>query len=129
MKKIIVSIAILVVILLLAIFKLPDFMLDNFGQCYAENDACCKKLGSLLTCTHISTACSNDNELPVFKGCDGDCKYKVVCVEKIESKFGDDSEINKSCVVDSDCKLPGSYALRSNYPYEIRCVNSKCTIF
>src|SRR5680860_34106 len=46
--------------------------------------------------------------------------------DKLE--FGDDSEINKSCSVNSDCKLPMSYALRSNCPYEIKCSSSKCTV-
>lgn len=44
-----------------------------------------------------------------------------------EPHFGDDSEINKSCSVSSDCRLPGSYALKSDCPYEMRCRDSKCT--
>ena len=127
-KNLIIAIIILVVITVPAIFILPNFLLNNFGECHAENDACCKKLGSLSTCTHISMTCNNENEEPVWKGCDSDCKHIVVCVEKFESQFGDDSEINKSCSIDSDCKLPMSYAIISSHRYEIKCVNSKCTI-
>lgn len=129
MKKIIVSIAILVVILSSAIFLLPNFLLDNFAQCHAENSgACCKKLGSLFSCTHISMTCSNNNELPVFKGCDSNCEHTIVCVEKIESEFGNDTEINKSCSADSDCKLPESYAIISSRRYEIKCLDYECTV-
>ncbi len=127
-RKLIIATVVLVAISVPAIILLPNFLLDNFGQCHAENSACCKKLGSLITCTHISMACSNDNKLPVWKGCDNDCKHIVVCVEKRESQFGDDTEINKSCTIDSDCKLPGSYAIISSRRYEIRCMDSKCTI-
>ena len=123
-----IAITILLAITLPAIFLLPNFLLDNFGECHAENDACCKKLGSLSTCTHISMACSNNNELPVFKGCDSYCKHIIVCVEKYESIFGNDTEINKSCSADSDCKLPRSYALRSDRRYEMKCINHKCTV-
>ena len=127
-QKLMIAITILLAITLPAIFLLPDFLLDNFGECHAENDACCKKLGSLSTCTHISMACKNNNELPVFKGCDSDCKYIVVCVEKYESMFGNDTEINKSCTTDSDCKLPVSYALRSDRRYDMKCIDHKCTV-
>ena len=127
-KKLMMTITILVVILSSAILLLPNFLLDNFGECYAENSACCKKLGSSFTCTHVSMACRNKDELPVFKGCDSDCKHIIVCVEKVESEFGDDTEINKSCFADSDCKLPGSYAIRSDCPYDMKCIDYKCTV-
>jgi S-layer protein (TIGR01567 family) len=48
--------------------------------------------------------------------------------ESSEPIFGDDTEINKSCSVDSDCKLPGSYAKRSDCPYEMKCIDYKCTV-
>ena len=129
MKKIIIiSILFLVVIGVLAIFLLPNFLVNHFGECHAENNACCKKLGGLSTCIHVSMACDNEDEEPVWKGCDNDCKHIIKCVKKTESQFGNDSEINKSCSIDSDCKLPGSYALRSDHKYEIKCINSKCTI-
>jgi len=43
--------------------------------------------------------------------------------------FGNDSEIGKPCVVNSDCKLPFSYAAISRCPYEIRCAQNKCEAF
>ena len=128
MKKIIIVIVILAVILVSAIIFLPNFLLDNFGECYAENSACCKKLGSLFSCVHVSMTCDNNDEEPVFKGCDNNCEHIIVCVKKFESQFGDDTEIGKPCFIDSDCKLPMSYALISSHKYEIKCLNFKCTI-
>ncbi|MCD4753702.1 MAG: hypothetical protein K8R40_11575 [Anaerolineaceae bacterium] len=127
-QKILIGVIFLAAIIFSAAFLLPKILLNNFGQCHAENDACCRKLGSLSTCTHINMACSNDNALPVFKGCDSDCKHIVVCVEKVESEFGDDTEINKTCSADSDCKLPMSYAILSHCPYEMKCIDNKCTV-
>ncbi len=118
----------LALIIASVIILLPNFLLDNFGKCQVEKSACCKKLGSLSTCTHINMACDNENEEPVWKGCDNDCKHIVVCVEKFKSEFGDDTEIGKTCSVDSDCKLPMSHAIISSRKYEIKCINSKCTI-
>lgn len=54
--------------------------------------------------------------------------YFIAGRETSESGFGDDSEINKACSIDSDCRLPGSYALKSDCPYEMRCKDSKCTV-
>ena len=127
-KKLIIAIAILSIIMIPAILLLPDFLFDNFGECHAENDACCKKWESLSSCNHISMTCDNKDELPVWKGCDSDCKHIIKCVEKFESEFGDDTEIGKSCSVDSDCKLPMSYALLSHCPYEMKCVDNECTV-
>lgn len=127
-KKLIIAIAILSIITIPVIILLPDFLLDNFGECHAENDACCKKLGSLSSCTHVSMGCDNENEEPVWKGCDSNCKHIIKCVEKVESEFGDDSEIGKSCFVDSDCKLPMSYAIISSCPYKMECADNKCTV-
>ncbi|MCK5699287.1 MAG: hypothetical protein KAH93_05545 [Candidatus Aenigmarchaeota archaeon] len=75
-------------------------------------------------------ACADKDEMPVFSGCDDQCKHIIECVRGVneESMFGDDNEINKSCSVDSDCKLPFSYAARSSCPYEMRCVDSKCAV-
>lgn len=44
-------------------------------------------------------------------------------------EYGNDSEIGKPCVQDSDCKLPYSYAMMSRCPYEIRCADSACEVF
>ena len=127
-KRLIVTLVILAAISIPAIILLPNFLLDNFGECHAEDDACCKKWGSLSTCTHINMACDDENKEPVWKGCDSDCKHIVKCVEKFESEFGDDAEIGKSCFFNSDCKLPMSYALLSHCPYEMKCVDNKCTV-
>ncbi|MCK5416446.1 hypothetical protein KAI92_03400 [Candidatus Parcubacteria bacterium] len=127
-KNIIIYIIILVVISLTTIFFLPNFLLDNFGECHAENGACCKKLGSLFTCVYVGMTCEDENEEPVWKGCDNDCKHIIKCVKKVKSMFGDDTEIGKSCSIDSDCKLPMSYALISSHKYEIKCINSECII-
>ena len=127
-KKLIMAIIILSIILVSVIFLLPNFLLNNFGECHAENDACCKKFRNLSSCIHTEIACDNENEKPVWKGCDSDCKHIIVCVEKFESQFGDDTEIGKSCSVNSDCKLPMSYAMRSSCPYEMKCVDDKCTV-
>ncbi len=114
------------------VFLRHDFLLDTFGQCYEHNDACCLKLGVgyFSKCTHVSMACADKDEMPVFSGCDDQCKHIIECVRGVneESMFGDDNEINKSCSVDSDCKLPFSYAARSSCPYEMRCVDSKCAV-
>ena len=113
--------------MILIVFLLFNFLLNNFSECHAENDACCKKLGGLISCTHVSMKCDNENEEPVWKGCDNDCKHIIECVEKKESMFGDDTEIGKTCFIDSDCKLPMSYALISSKMYKMECINSSCT--
>ena len=127
-KRSIISIIILVVILSGTVFLLPNFLLYNYGECHAENDACCKKFRSLSSCANIDMTCDSENEEPVWNGCDHNCEAIIVCVEKVESPFGDDTEIGKPCSVDSDCKLPMSYALISSRKYEIQCVNFECTI-
>ncbi|MCK5096283.1 MAG: hypothetical protein KAR24_02930 [Candidatus Pacebacteria bacterium] len=127
-KKVIITTVILIAITIPAIILLPNFLLDNFGECHAENEACCKKFKNLSSCVHTDIACDDENEEPVWKGCDSDCKHLIVCVEKFESEFGDDTEIGKTCSFDSDCKLPMSYALISSHKYEIKCIDSKCTI-
>jgi putative hemolysin len=33
-----------------------------------------------------------------------------------------------SCSADSDCELPGVYAMQSNCPYNIKCIDEKCTV-
>ena len=85
MKKT-MSIVIIVIVLsgISIVFLWPDLLLDNFGQCYEHNGACCKKLGTgyFGKCTHISMACENDDEIPVFKGCDSECKHIIDCVSK-----------------------------------------------
>lgn len=127
-RKIIIAIVVLSIITIPAIFFLPNFLLNNLGECHAENNACCKKFRSLSACTYINIACDNKNEEPVWKGCDSNCKHIIKCVKKFESEFGDDTEINKPCSVDSDCKLPMSYAIRSSCPYKMKCVDNKCTV-
>lgn len=130
-KKIIIVIVISAIILISGIIFLPNFLFDNFGECHAENGGCCKKLGNLLlSCSFIqlTSTCNDGDGLPVWKGCDDNCEHIIVCVEKFESEFGDDTEIGKSCSIDSDCKLPMSYAMISSRKYEIKCLNSKCAI-
>ncbi|MCK5589084.1 MAG: hypothetical protein KAI16_02115 [Candidatus Pacebacteria bacterium] len=114
--------------MILIVFLLFNFLLNNFSECHAENDACCKKLGGLISCTYVDMKCDKENEEPVWKGCDSDCKHIIECVEKKVSMFGDDTEIGKTCSIDSDCKLPMSYALRSDRRYDIKCIDFKCAI-
>ena len=127
-KKLIIVITILSIVIVSVIFLLPNFLLNNFVECHAENGACCRKLGSLSSCAYIDIACDNENEEPVWKGCNSDCKHIIKCVKKNKSQFGDDSEIDKPCSIDSDCKLPMSYAVISSCPYEMKCVDNKCTV-
>ncbi len=34
----------------------------------------------------------------------------------------------KSCLSDSDCKLPGEFIIQSNCPFSSVCINSKCAV-
>ncbi|MFH1721186.1 MAG: hypothetical protein ABH950_01130 [Candidatus Altiarchaeota archaeon] len=42
--------------------------------------------------------------------------------------FGNDSEIGKSCSEDSDCLLPGSYAVQSWCQFYMKCLKGNCQV-
>jgi len=48
--------------------------------------------------------------------------------ERSEPVFDNDTELNNPCSVDSDCILPSSYFIRSDCPYEMKCIENKCTV-
>ena len=95
------------------VFLRYDFLLDNFGQCYDYNDACCLKLGTgyFSKCVHVSMVCANKDEMPVFKGCDSQCKHIIECVRGVNevSVFGDD--IVNPTIIDLCVGLPYSQSI------------------
>jgi len=36
--------------------------------------------------------------------------------------------VGEDCVIDTDCKTPMSYLVRSNCPFESRCIENKCNV-
>ncbi len=38
------------------------------------------------------------------------------------------SNIYKKCIIDTDCKTPGEYMIRSNCSFTSKCINNRCNV-
>ncbi|MBL7078393.1 hypothetical protein ISS42_01930 [Candidatus Shapirobacteria bacterium] len=38
------------------------------------------------------------------------------------------SKVSESCVVDTDCKTPANYLIRSSCPFESKCIENRCNV-
>ncbi len=59
----------------------------------------------------------------VQNGNESDSRYSVT-VHFAETT----AQAGETCQIDSDCQVPPAFALRSNCPYEAKCLYEKCTV-
>jgi hypothetical protein len=55
-------------------------------------------------------------------------REEPVNIPVVSEKTATNTEVVLACEQNSDCPLPMEYAIRSNCPYEARCVEEKCAV-
>ena len=88
----------IVIILLLAFFLLPNFLIEHYGECFEDRGTCCQKSDKLIRCIQPQVVCSDKNEIPVFKSCDSKCRPIIECEKQVL-----ETDPETPCSSDEDC--------------------------
>ncbi|MDD4352217.1 MAG: hypothetical protein PHU71_04540 [Candidatus Gracilibacteria bacterium] len=54
--------------------------------------------------------------------------FLILQSQQAEQDFEVAEVLEESCELDADCETPFDYLVRSNCPYESRCLDKKCTV-
>lgn len=94
----------------------------------SSNDIICtteyKPVCAMIQVQCITTPCN-----PIPETISNRCELKkrgTMVLEAVDGKC--EKELSDTCLADSDCKVPGQYAVMSVCPYEVHCLAKKCVV-